>query len=218
MADEIDEGGTVALKEDLSELAGRVYVPKNLDDITHAKNYFETLGLAFPYADALGHPVWDVTESDIKRQFRKMSILTHPDKNRGAEAEAQAAFELVQKAKNQLLDTDKRADIVKEFVDKAKVKQESSWVPPTSDDLEKHLESEVRLKKRKEQLQKRHFDKFQKEIKERAEKKKKEQAEVRRQKKEKRKKQREAALESSEDEDKPIKIVKKKRHRRNMFC
>ncbi|KAJ7321776.1 DnaJ (Hsp40), sub C, member 8 [Desmophyllum pertusum] len=49
----------------------------------------------------------DVKEDEIKKQYRKLSFLVHPDKNREDSERAQRAFEAVSNAHVLLLDQDK---------------------------------------------------------------------------------------------------------------
>ena len=53
-------------------------------------------------ADELGQPVWSVTSVEVSRAYRKMSVLVHPDKNPGADA--QQAFEALNQAHRKLRD------------------------------------------------------------------------------------------------------------------
>ena len=55
-----------------------------------------------PEADELGQPVWNVTSAEVSRAYRKMSVLVHPDKNSGADA--QQAFEALNQAHRKLRD------------------------------------------------------------------------------------------------------------------
>ena len=47
---------------------------------------FTALSLPKPECDDAGRPVWDVTEGQISKAFRKRSLAVHPDKNPSAEA------------------------------------------------------------------------------------------------------------------------------------
>lgn len=53
-------------------------------------------------ADDLGQPVWSVTDAEVSRAYRKISVLVHPDKNPGADA--QLAFEALNQAHRKLRD------------------------------------------------------------------------------------------------------------------
>ncbi|KAG7458079.1 hypothetical protein MATL_G00234350 [Megalops atlanticus] len=82
----------------------------------------------------------DVTDEEIKKRFRQLSILVHPDKNQDDADRAQKAFEAVDKAYRLLLDSEqkKRAvDVIhagKEYVEhmmKEKRKQLKKEGKPT---------------------------------------------------------------------------------------
>uniref|UniRef100_A0A8C9T2P9 DnaJ homolog subfamily C member 8 n=1 Tax=Scleropages formosus TaxID=113540 RepID=A0A8C9T2P9_SCLFO len=83
----------------------------------------------------------DVTDEDIKKRFRQLSILVHPDKNQDDAERAQKAFEAVDKAYRLLLDSEqkKRAvDVIqagKEYIEhmmKEKKKQLKKEGKPTT--------------------------------------------------------------------------------------
>ncbi|KAJ1188847.1 hypothetical protein NDU88_005604 [Pleurodeles waltl] len=50
----------------------------------------------------------EATDEDIKKRFRQLSILVHPDKNQDDPERAQKAFEAVDKAYKNLLDPDQK--------------------------------------------------------------------------------------------------------------
>ena len=62
-------------------------------------NGFEQLGLPF-----------DATPEDIRKAYRKLSLLVHPDKC--SHPQAKAAFEIVNSASKQLQDDDRRRELV----------------------------------------------------------------------------------------------------------
>jgi preprotein translocase subunit Sec63 len=62
-------------------------------------NGFEQLGLPF-----------DATPEDIRKAYRKLSLLVHPDKC--SHPQAKAAFEIVNAASKQLQDDDRRRELV----------------------------------------------------------------------------------------------------------
>jgi hypothetical protein len=64
------------------------------------------LQLPAPDADELGRPVWEVTDSEISKAYRRLSVLVHPDKNPGPEA--RQAFEYLNQAYRELRDPEKR--------------------------------------------------------------------------------------------------------------
>lgn len=61
----------------------------------------------------------DAKEDEIKKQYRKLSFLVHPDKNRDDSERAQKAFEAVSNAHKLLLDEDKIKK-VKEILEEAR--------------------------------------------------------------------------------------------------
>ncbi|XP_075052004.1 dnaJ homolog subfamily C member 8 [Mixophyes fleayi] len=50
----------------------------------------------------------EATDEEIKKRFRQLSILVHPDKNQDDSERAQKAFEAVDKAYKRLLDTEQK--------------------------------------------------------------------------------------------------------------
>ena len=74
---------------------------KKIAAILRAATHFDRLQLPKPYADLAGEPVWDVSEEQVAKSFRKLSLCCHPDKS--SDPEAPAAFELLKKAKACLL-------------------------------------------------------------------------------------------------------------------
>ncbi|XP_056413272.1 dnaJ homolog subfamily C member 8 [Hyla sarda] len=90
----------------------------------------------------------EVTDDDVKKRFRQLSILVHPDKNQDDPQRAQKAFEAVDKAYKQLLDPEqkKRAlDVIQagqEYIEhvvkekKKQLKKEGKSVDVEEDDPE----------------------------------------------------------------------------------
>nr|DBA33706.1 TPA: hypothetical protein GDO54_001347 [Pyxicephalus adspersus] len=90
----------------------------------------------------------EATDEDLKKRFRQLSILVHPDKNPDDADRAQKAFEAVNKAYKQLLDTEqkKRAlDVIQaghEYVEhivkekKKQLKKEGKPIIVDEDDTE----------------------------------------------------------------------------------
>ena len=58
-----------------------------------------------------GEPVWDVSEGQVSKGFRKLSLCCHPDKS--SDPEAPTAFEQLKKAKARLLNELDRDDYVR---------------------------------------------------------------------------------------------------------
>eukprot|EP00964_Phaeocystis_antarctica_P101946 scaffold67390_cov57-Phaeocystis_antarctica.AAC.2 len=84
---------------------------KKISGILRAVNHFDTLQLPKPYADLAGEPVWDVSEEQVSKGFRKLSLCCHPDKS--SDPEAPTAFEQLKKAKACLLNELDRDDYVR---------------------------------------------------------------------------------------------------------
>uniref|UniRef100_A0A8I5ZVD5 DnaJ heat shock protein family (Hsp40) member C8 n=1 Tax=Rattus norvegicus TaxID=10116 RepID=A0A8I5ZVD5_RAT len=84
----------------------------------------------------------EVTDEEIKKRFRQLSILVHPDKNQDDADRAQKAFEAVDKAYKLLLDQEqkKRAlDVIqagKEYVEHTQLKKEGKPTNVEEDDPE----------------------------------------------------------------------------------
>ncbi|MPC53910.1 DnAJ-like protein [Portunus trituberculatus] len=66
--------------------------------MTHKADYYEVLGVAK-----------DDTTGAIKKQFRRLALVTHPDKNPHDVQGATVKFQLLQRAADTLSDPDKRA-------------------------------------------------------------------------------------------------------------
>ena len=98
---------------------------KKISGILRAVNHFDTLQLPKPYADLAGEPVWNVSEDQVAKGFRKLSLCCHPDKS--SDPEAPAAFEQLKKAKACLLNELDRDDYVRDFVKNAATLWEGNW-------------------------------------------------------------------------------------------
>ncbi|EDQ84985.1 uncharacterized protein MONBRDRAFT_29669 [Monosiga brevicollis MX1] len=93
---------------------------------------------------------WDCEDSVIKKQYRKLSILLHPDKNRGNPEQAQEAFEEVNKAK-QMLDDPEKMGWVNMILEEA---QQSFPYLSHSCDLTRHHQLTQRRKEAKKKGEK----------------------------------------------------------------
>ena len=93
--------------------------------ILRAASHFDVLNLPRPYPDLMDEPVWQVTEDDVSRAFRKRSLHCHPDKS--VHEDAPRAFELLKKAKACLLHELDRDAYVRSYVREQKSKWEGSW-------------------------------------------------------------------------------------------
>ena len=98
---------------------------RKIQAILRSSNHFDTLQLPKPYADLAGEPVWDVSEDQVAKAFRKLSLCCHPDKS--TDPEAPRAFEVLKKAKACLLNELDRDDYVRDFVKNLKTVWEGSW-------------------------------------------------------------------------------------------
>jgi curved DNA-binding protein CbpA len=76
---------------------------------------FTALSLPKPECDDAGRPVWDVTEGQISKAFRKRSLAVHPDKN--PSAEAKAAFDKLNEWHRALKDPVKRGEALRKHAD-----------------------------------------------------------------------------------------------------
>ena len=96
-----------------------------IQGILNASNHFDLLRLPKPTADLLGEPVWDVSEADVHRAFRKTSLCCHPDK--ATHADAPRAFEALKAAKKCLADANEREDYCRRFLEEQKYLWQGSW-------------------------------------------------------------------------------------------
>ena len=96
-----------------------------IQGILNASNHFDLLRLPKPTSDLLGEPVWDVSEADVHRAFRKTSLCCHPDK--ATHADAPRAFEALKAAKKCLADANEREDYCRRFLEEQKYLWQGSW-------------------------------------------------------------------------------------------
>jgi hypothetical protein len=78
---------------------------------------FSALVLPKPECDDAGRPVWDVSDSEISKAFRKRSLAVHPDKN--PSAEAKEAFDTLNDAVRVLRDPIKKGEALRRFASEA---------------------------------------------------------------------------------------------------
>jgi len=153
-------------KEILKLVEAQPDLPLVLKNVLLAEDYFAVLELETPIKDELGSPFWDVKESEIKKAFRKMSLVTHPDKNPGVSLAARA-FDAVKKAYQVLIDDGERFEYLKAYIEKENQLTPASWAPPpTSQDIEQALKKDVESVQKAQQLRTQHFKKYQDKLKE----------------------------------------------------
>jgi curved DNA-binding protein CbpA len=100
--DPVGGGGTVASQ-----------ILKHID----GGDIFSALVLPRPECDDAGRPVWDVTDAEISKAFRKRSLAVHPDKN--PSAEAKQAFDKLNDAVRELRDPIRKGEALRRFADRA---------------------------------------------------------------------------------------------------
>lgn len=100
--DPVGGGGTVASQ-----------ILKHID----GGDIFSALVLPRPECDDAGRPVWDVTDAEISKAFRKRSLAVHPDKN--PSAEAKQAFDKLNDAVRALRDPIRKGEALRRFADRA---------------------------------------------------------------------------------------------------
>jgi curved DNA-binding protein CbpA len=194
-------------------------VPKKmtLDDVLNASNTFGAMGVPVPEWDELGAPVWLVSDAELKMAFKKMSILTHPDKNRDRAEEAQRAFESVQQAFASLSSVESRDTILLQFVARAReAEAQAKGYEAFGADNDQSLEQLVVLKRKQEALKKKQVEMYQQQVQQKMKERKKRQRDEEEQKA--RKKVVASSDSDSEDDRRRKKIqVKHKKHRRGVF-
>jgi hypothetical protein len=78
---------------------------------------FAALALPAPACDDAGRPVWDVTDKEMSKAFRKRSLAVHPDKNPAPEAKR--AFDKLNDAIRVLRDPVTRGEALRKFAEEA---------------------------------------------------------------------------------------------------
>eukprot|EP00959_Pyramimonas_sp_CCMP1952_P365550 7655805-Pyramimonas_sp.AAC.1 len=86
--------------------------------------------------NALDRPVWDVTDKELSRAFRKISLKIHPDKN--PEPRAREAFDKLNSIYQMLQDESQRGELVRAAAERAKKMEKKSW-NPAGKDLQEEL-------------------------------------------------------------------------------
>jgi DnaJ family protein C protein 8 len=88
-------------------------------------SHFDVLQLPRPHADLIDKPVWECTDEEIGRAFRKRSLACHPDKS--THPDAPRAFEILKKAKICLLNPLTRHDYLVDYLRREKTAWEGKW-------------------------------------------------------------------------------------------
>ena len=120
------------------------------EKIMTAETHFDVLELEKPFPDEINNPVWGVDGSMLKSQYRKFSLLTHPDKNQSSETAAEA-FDKVRAAFSCLSDPTQRDQYLKDYLSKSAAKASHGWKPRNSG-VEEELEEQVKRRKRTTEL------------------------------------------------------------------
>jgi curved DNA-binding protein CbpA len=90
-------------------------------DAVRAKDYFTALRVRAPDCDSLGRAVWDVTDAELNRAFRKASLRVHPDKN--TSSDARLAFDALGEAYKVFKDAGMRAEVLRKAAEEVWVKK-----------------------------------------------------------------------------------------------
>jgi curved DNA-binding protein CbpA len=81
------------------------------------KDYFSCLNVRRPDCDDLGRPVWDVSDAELNRAFRRASLRVHPDKNKAEDA--RKAFDALGETQKLFKDPVKRAEVLRNAAEEA---------------------------------------------------------------------------------------------------
>jgi len=81
------------------------------------KEYFACLNVRKPTCDDLGRAVWDVSEGELNRAFRRASLRVHPDKN--SSKDARAAFDAIGATQKLFKDEIRRAEVLRKAAEEA---------------------------------------------------------------------------------------------------
>ncbi|KAK9815590.1 hypothetical protein WJX72_006442 [[Myrmecia] bisecta] len=126
---------TVNPEEELRKTATPMHVDDAISRMLLAakdKDYFRLLELPAPEVDELGRPVWASTAVDVSKAYRRLSMLVHPDKNPGPEA--QQAFEALNQAHRLLRDPGEREELLKQSCEAAQRRREAAEAAATPEE------------------------------------------------------------------------------------
>ncbi|KAK3243125.1 hypothetical protein CYMTET_47205 [Cymbomonas tetramitiformis] len=114
-------------------------IQKILEDY-HRRDYIRCLGLKRPHYNALDQAVWVVSNSDVSKAFRNLSLGLHPDKN--PDPRAREAFDALNDAVRKLKDPQSRGEIVRDLAERDKKMEKLSW-GPAGNDMQEELQKQV---------------------------------------------------------------------------
>lgn len=80
------------------------------------KEYLRLFELSKPYIDPLGRLSWDWTDKDVEKKYRRLTVHCHADRAGDGEA-AGRAFEELRKARDEMLDAEKREIVLRRIID-----------------------------------------------------------------------------------------------------
>lgn len=125
-----------------------------VQSVVDAKDHFEVLRLPRPSSDDFGRMQWPVSIALLKKHFRTMSLVTHPDKNPD-ETQAQAAFESVQKSYKFMMDESLREAYVKSTWEQSERDRPRGWTPDMA--LSEKLKNEAEWARRSLEIRREAF-------------------------------------------------------------
>lgn len=135
-------------------------VAGNILRLIEEKEYFSCFDLPKPRFNALDKPVWDVTDSELSRAFRKKSLRIHPDKN--PDPRAREAFDALNTIYQALQDPIQRGEWVRDAAERYKRMEKTSWNP--SDDVTAEIEKISAHQSERRELKKEEANSFASEI------------------------------------------------------
>jgi len=86
-----------------------------VNDVNLSFSAFQTLMLPEPTMDLLEHLNWDITDQELTKRYRKLSVRIHPDKNLSISEEATKAFDKLNLAYKRLKSPVEREKIMAEW-------------------------------------------------------------------------------------------------------